>query len=531
MALKLPVSKWLSEIEDPSEALKGRLRELYGGDASLISERLPLWRRALEAFGGAYGDEEVAVVRSPARINIMGVHIEHRGGWVNYMTFAREVVAAVSPRDDDLVVLHNADPRYPPRSFRISEELPQHKRGRWMDFIEEARPPRGDWANYVKAAVLMLQDFLGERPLKGMEMAVAGDVPEGSGMSSSSALVVASLEAAIWVNRLSVPPEEKVRLGGEGEWYVGTRGGSGDHAAMIFGRRDMVAHIRFFPLEVQEVPFPEGYRVVACHSMREAKKSAGARDIFNSRIASYEIGLRLIRSRFPEYRDKLHHLRDVNPSNLGVDVAEIYGMLKVLPMTCTREEALRALPGEEDALERAFRTHTPPPEGYRVRDVCLFGLAECERGEVTAKLLRDGNMGKLGELMYISHDGDRVVTYEDGKSKPWSCPATDEYLERLILDSQSPDPEVRERAKLMYQPGGYRCSTEELDLIVDICRKVPGVLGAGLTGAGLGGVVLALAEEGAEGRLYEALEEGYYRPRGLPTAVEVCRSVGGACVV
>ncbi|RKY61225.1 MAG: galactokinase, partial [Candidatus Latescibacterota bacterium] len=276
---------------------------------------------------------------------------------------------------------------------------------------------------------------------------------------------------------------------------------------------------------------PEGYRVVACHSMREAKKSAGARDIFNSRIASYEIGLRLIRSRFPEYRDKLHHLRDVNPSNLGVDVAEIYGMLKVLPMTCTREEALRALPGEEDALERAFRTHTPPPEGYRVRDVCLFGLAECERGEVTAKLLRDGNMGKLGELMYISHDGDRVVTYEDGKSKPWSCPATDEYLERLILDSQSPDPEVRERAKLMYQPGGYRCSTEELDLIVDICRKVPGVLGAGLTGAGLGGVVLALAEEGAEGRLYEALEEGYYRPRGLPTAVEVCRSVGGACVV
>jgi len=43
--------------------------------------------------------------------------------------------------------------------------------------------------------------------------------------------------------------------------------------------------------------------------------------------------------------------------------------------------------------------------------------------------------------------------------------------------------------------------------------------------------VLALVEEGAEGRLCEALEEGYYRPRGLPTTVEVCRSVGGACIV
>ncbi|RKY60871.1 MAG: hypothetical protein DRP95_03640, partial [Candidatus Latescibacterota bacterium] len=44
-------------------------------------------------------------------------------------------------------------------------------------------------------------------------------------------------------------------------------------------------------------------------------------------------------------------------------------------------------------------------------------------------------------------------------------------------------------------------------------------------------VVLALVEEGAEDRLYKVLEEGYYRPRGLPTSVEMCRSVGGAGVV
>ncbi len=447
------------------------------------------------------------------------------------MTLAREIVAAVASRKDDLIVLHNADPRYPPRSFRISEELPPHKRGRWTEFIEEVRPPRGDWANYVKGAVLMLQDFLGDRPLRGMEMAVAGDIPEGSGMSSSSALVVASLEAALWANGLSIPPEEKVRIGGEGEWYVGTRGGSGDHAAMVFGRRNEVAHVRFFPLTVEEVPFPEGYRVVACHSLREAKKSAGAKDVFNSRIAAYEIGLRIIRASFPDYAPKLEHLRDVNARTLGVDTARIYEIIKVLPLACSREEALESLPGEREALERIFRTHNPLPEGYRVRDVCLFGLAECERGEVTAELLREGRMRELGELMYISHDGDRVVAYRNGVPKPWSCPATDEYLDRLISDCRSQDSGRRKRAMLRYQPGGYRCSTEELDMIVDLCKEVPDVHGPGLTGAGLGGVVLALVEEGAEDRLYKVLEEGYYRPRGLPTSVEMCRSVGGAGVV
>ncbi|HID12131.1 MAG TPA: hypothetical protein EYP17_12685 [Candidatus Latescibacteria bacterium] len=531
MAITCSVREWLSRLEHPDGPLRERIGELYGGDTAMISERVVLWRRALETFGRAYGDREVALARSPARINLMGVHIEHRGGWVNYMTLAREVVAAVAPREDDLVVLHNLEDRYPPRSFRISEELPLHKRGRWTEFIEEARPPRGDWANYVKAAVLMLQDFLGDRPLRGMDAAVAGDIPEGSGMSSSSALVVASLEAALWANGLSVPPEKKVRLGGEGEWYVGTRGGSGDHAAMIFGRRDTVAHTRFFPLRVEEVPFPEGYRVVACHSLREAKKSAGARDVFNSRIAAYEIGLRLLRTRFPKYAPKLKHLRDVNARTLGVDVARIYEVLKALPVICSQKEALKSLPGEREALERIFCTHNPPPEGYRVRDVCLFGLAECERGEVTAELLRGGRIWEFGELMYISHDGDRVVAYEDGRPRPWSCPATDEYLDRLISDCRSPDSLRRERAMLRYQPGGYRCSTEELDLIVDLCKGVSGVVGAGLTGAGLGGVVLALVEEGAEGRLCEALEEGYYRPRGLPTTVEVCRSVGGACIV
>ena len=82
----------------------------------------------------------------------------------------------------------------------------------------------------------------------------------------------------------------------------------------------------------------------------------------------------------------------------------------------------------------------------------------------------------------------------------------------------------------MYQHGGYRCSCEELDQLVDICRGVDGVHGAGLTGAGFGGCVLALVESGSTEALLQTLGERYYQARGLPFSAETCKSVDGAGV-
>jgi galactokinase len=45
------------------------------------------------------------------------------------------------------------------------------------------------------------------------------------------------------------------------------------------------------------------------------------------------------------------------------------------------------------------------------------------------------------------------------------------------------------------QPGGYACSTKEIDYIVDVVNQIDGVIGAQLAGAGLGGCVMILAKE------------------------------------
>jgi len=524
------VSAWLRALESPEAEVRERMERIFGSDPALVESRAAQYRAALEAFGEAYGpDREVVVVRAPARINLMGVHIEHRGGWVNYMAISREIVVVAERRNDDVVMLRNVDEAsYPPRAFRIGEELPPDKRGDWLKFIEEVQIVQGDWANYTKAAALMLQDRQKERALKGLNVMVTGDIPRGAGLSSSSALVVASLEAVLWANELRLSREEKTILSGEGEWYVGTRGGAGDHAAMLYAERGIVCHTRFFPLVVEPVPFPKAYKVVACNSLRQARKSAGARSTYNERVAVYEIGLMMIKRRFPEYADRLVHLRDVNAEHLSVDEGRIYEILKALPERISREALMTRLHKDREQLETLFRTHDAPPDGYAIRGGCLFALSECERGRMTADLLREGRIEEFGQLMYISHNGDRVVSYENGEMSSYENDVSDAHLDRLISASRSRDAREQARAQLCYQPGSYRCSCEELDLLVDIAETLPGVMGAGLTGAGLGGSILVLVREDAVDRLIETVKERYYDPKGLPSATEVCSPVAGA---
>ncbi|MFH1008908.1 MAG: galactokinase family protein [Candidatus Latescibacterota bacterium] len=527
------VSVWLARLEGSSSEFRERLVPIFGNDPALIDSRMVQYRAALEAFGTAHGmDRVVVVVRAPARINLMGVHIEHRGGWVNYVAISREIVLVAERRDDDRVQLRNVESdTYPPCTFRIGAELPPDQRGDWLRFIDQAGIVQGDWGNYVKSAVLMLQDRQKDRSLVGMNLMVTGDIPRAGGLSSSSALVVASLEAALWANNVALSSEERTILCGEGEWYVGTRGGAGDHAAMLFAERGIVCHTRFFPLVVQPVPFPDGYRVVACNCLREARKSAGARSTFNERIAVYEIGLMMIRRSFPEFSDRLAYLRDVNAAHLDVGESRIYDILKALPERITREELIAEYPAEQERLASLFRTHDAPKDGYAIRGGVLFALSECERGRMTAELLSEGKIAEFGELMYISHNGDRVASLQNGEQKSHENDMSDEYLDQLILDSGSSDAAVRARARLCEQPGSYRCSCEELDQLVDIAATVPGVMGAGLTGAGLGGSILVLVREDAVDRLIETVKREYYDPKGLPLATEICSPVAGAGLI
>ena len=229
------------------------------------------------------------------------------------------------------------------------------------------------------------------------------------------------------LNALNVSTQDFVELCGEGEWYVGSRGGPGDHAAMKCSRPGRVTHLTFKPFGIGEsVPFPKDYSIVVVDSGEQAKKSEGARETFNARIHDYETAFNDIKRHYPD-----------------------------LPIAYFRDLAF--LPEVDQARALSVLVGT-------VKGVATFGVKECRRAEQCVELLKKGNMAALGAMMKDSHNGDRL-----GR-------------------------------------GEYECSTPRIDALCDRLNATPGVMGAQLVGAGLGGCVIALVETSAVASLLATLK-------------------------
>ena len=524
-------SYWVNCIQSGQEELKKLFVEIYGDDPELLAERKEAYISLLESYIEKYGDQPVLIARAPGRVNLMGRHIEHRGGSINIFSINREMLLVASPREDDRVKISNVDPAFPDREFSILENIRQYDTSNWMDFIESdaitqmVLDHKGDWMNYIKAGVLRLQLENKHRILCGMNMMFHGNIPMAAGLSSSSSIVVATMEAAIGLNDMDLQPQTFINLCGEGEWFVGSRGGAGDHAAMKCGQKGMITHINFFPFSIEKpVKFPEGYRLVVANSYVQAQKSAGAKDQFNQKVASYEFGLMMIRRLFPEYKEQLRYLRDVNPETLGVKPSRIYEILLSLPERVTQDDLFKLLPEEDHAAIRQVLKNHRPPEFYDIRSVVLYGIAECERARKCVGLLESEDYATLGEMMNISHDGDRV--WKDGKDFDYSI--KDDALYTLIADLKSEEPEKVSAAQLWHQPGGYACSTPVIDELVDYIKTREGVLGTQLSGAGLGGCIMVFVRQDKAKALLDALKEHYYDPQGLPMGAEIFTPVAGS---
>ena len=230
------------------------LSNIYGKD---LKNQKTRYIELLDKFIAQYGDKKVVITRSPGRVNLMGRHIDHRGGGINVMATDKDQVFVSARRDDDIVNIANIDPAYPDRSFSISETLSLGSRDSWLAYLASEKvvdaliSSCGDWSNYVKSAVIHAQ-FKTDYTLCGMDMVSTGNIPVAAGLSSSSAIVVAVMEALVALNCLNLTDREFIDLCGEGEWFVGSRGGSGDHAAMKCGQKHAIVHLGFKPFNIQE---------------------------------------------------------------------------------------------------------------------------------------------------------------------------------------------------------------------------------------------------------------------------------------
>lgn len=521
-----PALAWLALLEAGGPALQGVLAGLYGDDAPVLQERREAMREVVQAFIGQYGpDRPMVICRAPGRINLMGRHVDHRGGFVNVMAINREALVAASPRADDVVRLrHLSVTQFPNREFRIYDLLGEESWSGWMDFLGSGTVQRvlkaapGDWSHYVRAPLLRLQYEHGRVRLRGMDCMVSGNIPMGAGLSSSSALVVAFAEAAVVLNGLTVAMRDFIDLCGEGEWFVGSRGGSADHAAIRTGQLGQVSAIGFFPFRLaRQVPFPAGLRVVIAHSGTRAVKSAGARNVFNQRVACYQIAEMLLKESWPAAAG-MSHLRDLSPDHLQVESADVLRALALLPEKTARADLPTRIPKHlHGRLEQILASHEDVGP-YDLRGAVLFGISECMRSERFADVLARGDLETMARFMQASHDGDRAVRWAAGAATPFVVDTGTAALQGLAAAG----------ADLLGCCGSYACSTPDIDRMVDLARAVPGVVGAQLAGAGLGGCMMVLVRPEALPALQQALLEGYYQPRDLPAEMHICSPVTGA---
>ena len=354
---------------------------------------------------------------APGRVNLIGEHTDYNGLPVLPIAIDRDIRIDFRVAGESMVRLDNASTRFAPFDFRLDRP------------IEAA--PQGDWSNYVRAAARGLLDHGIALP-RGVTGRVAGNVPIAAGLSSSSALVVAAALALLKANGVTLPRLELASLMARAERFVGLQGGGMDQAACLHGIAGHALRIDFDPLRVTPVAVPVGWRWVVASSLVRAEKSAGAREAYNERARECREVLAVVARPSGTYRE---FVTDNDPDGV---------------------------------LDRARRTLTPVLF-RRFRHV----VTEGRRVALAEAAMRNGDMGRFGDLMVRSHESLR---------------------------------------------DDYEVSTGELDEIVATALEA-GAAGARLTGAGFGGCAVALCDMSTVAPVMEALAARFYAPRlgGPPT--------------
>ena len=142
-------------------------------------------RRLIAAFTKAYGQAPSRGVRAPGRVNLIGEHTDYNDGFCLPMAIERDVRIALRPRRDRVVRVLSLEQPGQVITFELSRAIAK----------AADSEPQSRWADYVKGCAQTL--LANKIPLVGVDLALTGDVPLGSGLSSSAALEVATIHALI----------------------------------------------------------------------------------------------------------------------------------------------------------------------------------------------------------------------------------------------------------------------------------------------------------------------------------------------
>jgi galactokinase len=302
--------------------------------------RTALIDNTVTTFRRTFGDPPALVVSTPGRVNLIGEHTDYNDGFVLPACINRSIVLAARQRSDKVLVIH----------FESLEMTAQVS-------LDELRLQVGQTpTNHVAGVAAMLQQQ--GRTIRGADVCICSDLPQGAGLASSAALEISAAFAFRSLNGLPLTNLDLVLLAYQTEHeFVGVQCGIMDQYVTALAMESSAMVIDCRSLESSHVPFPDGYTLLVCHSgvNRELAKSE-----YNLRRQQCNEIVALLSSALPN----LHSLRDLSTTEF-----------------------------------RHNRKLLPP----LLQERCQHVVSENARVLEAVEALRRGDLPTLGKVMYESH--------------------------------------------------------------------------------------------------------------------------------
>ena len=312
-------------------------------------------------FSETFGREPAVVSYAPGRIEVLGNHTDYNEGYVLSAAINCGTYFAAAPRTDGTVRLVAGD---------IMDEVS-------FDVASPSRSQDHMWSNYVKGCLAGLNARFGAPPC-GFDAMFLGNIPLGSGLSSSAALEVCSTLAMARIRSAQLPPLEIALIGQKAEHdFAGVKCGLLDQATSVFGEKDHLVMSDFRTRDFKPVEFPQDVCFLMCNTHAKHALVDGA---YNERRECCERAARFFAATLDH---PVAALRDVSWDEWLAHRSEM---------------------PELDAKRSAH----PIGENGRV----LSGV----------ELLREGDVESFGRLMFESHDSSRNY-FEN------SCPELDTVVD------------------------------------------------------------------------------------------------------
>ncbi len=309
--------------------------------------------RPQDEFYNLYDKEVEKIYFSPGRVNLIGEHIDYNGGLVMPCAITLGTYLLVKFNDDNIF-------RFRSLNFEENPDIP----------LQASYEKNGEgWFNYP---IGVMEQFLKDgKKLQGLDMLFFGNIPIGSGLSSSASIEVVTAFALNDLFNCGYSKLELVLMCKSVENdFIGVNSGIMDQFAVAFGEKDKALLLNCNTLDYKPVSSHLDEYILAIINTNKPRKLSESK--YNERVQECETALAALKQELD-----ITYLCDIDTN------------------TFNRYKHLIA---DEVVTKRAKHV-----------------VEENDRVKLAAKALDANNILEFGRLMYASHDSLRDLYEVSGK--------------------------------------------------------------------------------------------------------------------